>query len=239
MPDQFVSTPAMGLQNGHFNQALTNLLMATPNGSYSNRLVAIAAKAGIRWMRHVTNAPMLVSCGLIGTANPLIQGAFALSNLSDTTKFTAYLDLLELYGCSGHLYTHGIISGASDSVNTNVTVFDAMCAILAARVAAGRIEVPSITSFVRDSAPPNIDSILAPPSRLALVPAASPFDLINTGYKPLRHQISGGTVSAITYSRDGTTFDSVGQTSGQFDVNPGDRLRITYTVAPTVIQYSI
>ena len=214
-------------------------LMATPNGSWSNRLVAVAAKAGIRWMRHVNNAPMLVSRGLVGTANPLIQGAMTLANLTDTVKFVAYLDLLELYGCSGHGYTHGITNGASDSLNTNVIVFDAMCAILAARRDASRIEVPAITSLVRDSAPPNIDSILAPPSRLALVPAASPFDLINTGYKPLRHQISGGTVSAITYSRDGSTFDSVGQTSGQFDVNPGDRLRITYTVAPTVIQYSI
>ena len=214
-------------------------LMATPNGSWSNRLVAIAAKAGIRWMRHVTNAPMLVSRGLIGAANPLIQGAMTLANLSDTVKFTAYLDLLELYGCSGHFYTHGIVTGASDSLNTNVTTFDAMCAILAARRDAGRLEVPAITSFVRDSAPPNIDAVLAAPSRLALVPAASPFDLINTGYKPLRHQISGGTVSAITYSRDGSTFDSIGQTSGQFDVNPGDRLRITYTVAPTVIQYGI
>ena len=214
-------------------------LMATPNGSYSNRLVAIAAKAGVRWMRHVINAPMLVSRGLIGMANPLIQGAFTLANLSDVVRFTAYLDLLELYGCSSHLYTHGIINGASDSLNTNVTVFDAMCAILAARVAAGRIEVPSITSFVRDSAPPNIDSILAAPSRLSLVPAASPFDLINTGYKPLMYIISGGTVTAISYSRDGSQFDVSGMLMGTFDVNPGDRLRITYTVAPTVIQYSI
>lgn len=214
-------------------------LMATPNGSWSNRLVAIAAKAGIRWMRHVTNAPMLISRGLIGTANPLIQGAMTLANLSDTVKFTAFLDLLELYGCSGHFYTHGIINGASDALNTNVAVFDAMCAILAARRDAGRLEAPAITTFVRDSAPPNIGSILAAPSRLQLVPGASPFSLINTGYVPLRHQISGGTVSAIAYSRDGTNFDNVGFTSGQVDVNPGDQIRITYTVPPTVIQYSI
>jgi hypothetical protein len=46
--------------------------------------------------------------------------------------------------------------------------------------------------------------------------------------------VSGGTVSAIEFSRDGSTFYSVGQTAGMFTLNAADRLRITYAVAPTV-----
>lgn len=46
--------------------------------------------------------------------------------------------------------------------------------------------------------------------------------------------VSGGTVSAIDFSRDGTTFYSTGATAGMFTVNKSDLLRITYTVAPTV-----
>lgn len=214
-------------------------LMATPNGSWSNRVIALAARAGVRWMRHVNSAPMLVSRGLIGLSNPLIQGATSFANQTDAVRSLAYIDLLIQYGASGHAYTHGIIVGASDPINTNVAVFDAICAGIAARVALGQIEVVTPSAFVRDSAPPVIDSILANPSRLSLVANTSPFDLINTSYKPLRFVISGGTVSAIAYSRDGSTFDSTGQTAGQFDVAPGDRLRITYTAAPTIIQYAI
>lgn len=48
--------------------------------------------------------------------------------------------------------------------------------------------------------------------------------------------VSGGTVSAIEFSRDGgTTYYNVGTVAGMFTVNASDFLRITYTVAPTVI----
>ena len=170
---------------------------------------------------------------------PLLQGAYSLASATDAVRTMALVDLAILYGASLHLYTHSVIAGASNGTDTNSTVFDAICAGLAQRVAAGQIEVVTPSTFIRESAPPVIDSILANPSRLSLVANTSPFDLINTGYKPLRFQISGGTVSAITYSRDGSTFDSTGQTAGQFDLAPGDRLRITYTVAPTIVQYSI
>jgi len=46
--------------------------------------------------------------------------------------------------------------------------------------------------------------------------------------------ISGGTVSVVEYSRDSTTWIPTGIISGQFTVFPGDYLRITYTVAPTI-----
>lgn len=46
--------------------------------------------------------------------------------------------------------------------------------------------------------------------------------------------VNGGTVSNISFSRDGTTFYTTGQTSGMFPLNAQDRLRITYTVVPTL-----
>lgn len=46
--------------------------------------------------------------------------------------------------------------------------------------------------------------------------------------------VNGGTVSAIAFSRDGTTFYTTGQTAGMFTLNAGDQLRVTYTVLPTL-----
>lgn len=45
--------------------------------------------------------------------------------------------------------------------------------------------------------------------------------------------VTGGTVAAIAFSRDGVTFYSM-LTAGSFPVGAADRVRITYTVAPTV-----
>lgn len=45
--------------------------------------------------------------------------------------------------------------------------------------------------------------------------------------------ISGGTVSAVALSRDGSTFIATGQTAGQFVLTVGDQLKITHTGAPT------
>jgi hypothetical protein len=46
--------------------------------------------------------------------------------------------------------------------------------------------------------------------------------------------VSGGTVSFIEFTRNGTNYYNTGATSGMFTVNASDVLRITYTVAPTV-----
>jgi hypothetical protein len=46
--------------------------------------------------------------------------------------------------------------------------------------------------------------------------------------------VSGGTVSLIEFSRDGATWFGLGETAGMFVLDPGDRLRITHTAAPTV-----
>lgn len=49
--------------------------------------------------------------------------------------------------------------------------------------------------------------------------------------------ISLGTVTSIEFSRDGAAFDLIGLLAGQFFLNSGDWLRITYLVAPTVVYY--
>ncbi len=44
--------------------------------------------------------------------------------------------------------------------------------------------------------------------------------------------VSGGTVSLIEFSRDGTTFYDLGQTSGTFPLSASDLIRVTYSVIP-------
>lgn len=46
--------------------------------------------------------------------------------------------------------------------------------------------------------------------------------------------VSGGTVTAIEFSRDGTAYYNVGVIAGAIPINAGDLVRITYAVAPTV-----
>lgn len=45
--------------------------------------------------------------------------------------------------------------------------------------------------------------------------------------------ISGGTVSLVQISRDGTNYYATGAIAGPFPVNASDRLKITHTGAPT------
>jgi hypothetical protein len=54
---------------------------------------------------------------------------------------------------------------------------------------------------------------------------------------PIKGQvlISGGTVSAVQFTRDGTNIYSTGATAGPFLVNQSDRLIVTYTVIPTMV----
>jgi hypothetical protein len=49
--------------------------------------------------------------------------------------------------------------------------------------------------------------------------------------------VSGGTVSAIALSRDGTNYFTTGLTAGVFPMSSADKLKITYTVVPTTLQF--
>lgn len=73
---------------------------------------------------------------------------------------------------------------------------------------------------------------LAPAAVLPVAPTGSPYTYTapSKGFM----LITAGTVSAVDFSRDGTTFYSYGTTAGQFQLNKSDLLRITYTVTPTM-----
>ena len=75
--------------------------------------------------------------------------------------------------------------------------------------------------------------------RSVITVGASPFSFINTESVPIEVFISVGTVTTIEFSRDGVTFDLVGLLAGQFRLNPGDRLRVTYAVVPTMVYYPL
>lgn len=46
--------------------------------------------------------------------------------------------------------------------------------------------------------------------------------------------VSGGTVTTISYSRDGIAFFPVGLLGGMFHLSPEDYLRVVYILAPTM-----
>ena len=71
-------------------------------------------------------------------------------------------------------------------------------------------------------------------ARTAVTVGASPFTLINTENCPIVVFVAGGTLTALTFSRDAVTFDSCGLLAGMVALNPNDRIVITYSIAPTV-----
>lgn len=68
----------------------------------------------------------------------------------------------------------------------------------------------------------------------AISVGASAFTYQNQSGVPENVLVSGGTVTTIEYSRDGSTFFVVGLLAGQFRLSPLDKLRVTYAVAPTM-----
>ena len=76
-------------------------------------------------------------------------------------------------------------------------------------------------------------------ARTVVSVGASPFSFVNPEATPVSAIVSLGTTTLIEYSRDGVTFDTLGLIAGQFRLNPGDRLRVTYTIAPTVVYYPL
>lgn len=65
-----------------------------------------------------------------------------------------------------------------------------------------------------------------------VVPASSPYTYKATQGGTLI--IQGGTVSMVSFSRDGVTNFNAGQTQGMFPLSQGDLLIITYSAAPNL-----
>lgn len=68
------------------------------------------------------------------------------------------------------------------------------------------------------------------PSNIALT--GSPFTFTNQTKSAVMLLINGGSVSSIQYTRDDVNFYSIPSAAPL--VFPGDRIRITYSAAPTV-----
>lgn len=62
---------------------------------------------------------------------------------------------------------------------------------------------------------------------------ASPYTYTNDGDFDVDALITGGTVSALTFTRDGIAFYPV-NTNELIRLNPGDAVRIAYTVLPAL-----
>jgi hypothetical protein len=71
-----------------------------------------------------------------------------------------------------------------------------------------------------------------PQTEFAVTPGASPYTYQATRKGQLI--VNGGTVTAISVSRNGSTFYTTGMTQGVFQLDFQDFIRITYTVAPTL-----
>lgn len=82
---------------------------------------------------------------------------------------------------------------------------------------------------------------VAPPVPAAISPGASPYTYTNADAYAEDVAIYAGTVSDISVSRDGgTTFGVVNSTTGATTrLNPGEQVKVTYSVVPTMIKHPV
>lgn len=67
----------------------------------------------------------------------------------------------------------------------------------------------------------------------AITPSGSPYSYTNSSTEDVDVIVRAGTVSLVEIGR-GASYESVGAVAGMFRLSPGDILRVTYTVAPTM-----
>lgn len=67
----------------------------------------------------------------------------------------------------------------------------------------------------------------------------SPFVYQNTRAHREEVVISGGTLAQVEFSRDGASFDVLGATPNHCILNPYDRIRVNYLLAPTIAVYPL
>lgn len=80
--------------------------------------------------------------------------------------------------------------------------------------------------------PPQPQNYSIQPSAISVT--ASPFTYINQTGGNADVIVSGGGISLLEFSRNGSTFFSTGSFYGMFTLSPYDRLRVTYSAAPTM-----
>lgn len=80
----------------------------------------------------------------------------------------------------------------------------------------------------------------AQPTRAAVAPntltvGASPYTYINDTGAPVDVMISGGGISKLQFTRNGSSFYSTGSFYGMFTLSPWDAVKVTYVAAPTMV----
>ena len=80
--------------------------------------------------------------------------------------------------------------------------------------------------------PIKLDNSAVAPSNIIVT--ASPMTYQNTTGYEADVILSGGTISSIEFTRNNITFYTVGFIEGVLRLSPSDRVRVTYTVAPTM-----
>lgn len=223
-------------------------MFVAPNNACDNRSIFELQQRGCRWQR--ASGRVFALNSLVGSLNPLLQGS-----LSGGGRTLAYLtnaiDSLIMYGGTAHFFAHevyGLLTGAgTDGDGTNYPsatqmykyTFEKFLAYVKSKVDAGLLRVVTPTELLSMSGSTVNKNILGIPNTKTFTAGASPWSYFNRTFRPVRLVVSGGTVSAIDVSMDGTNFTSTGQTAGIFIVQPGEAVKITYTVAPTVVQQRI
>lgn len=127
---------------------------------------------------------------------------------------------------------------ASDQSGNFDSIYDQ--AQLAALVNSYSQQVQNVLDQI-STQPPSVPIIAStnyqtPPT--SIVVGASPFLYTNITGNNVDVMISGGGISALAFSRDGSTFYDTGSYYGMFSLSPSDMLRVTYISAPvmTLIQ---
>lgn len=69
----------------------------------------------------------------------------------------------------------------------------------------------------------------------ALTVGASPYTYVNSTGAPVDVSISGGGISKLQFTRNGSSFYSTGSFYGMFTLSPWDALKVTYVAAPTMV----
>ena len=219
-------------------------LFASPNGNWSNKSIYVLAKAGFKWHRAVNNAPVTQYDTSVGHLNPLTQGGFTCGGSTLAELIAKASTLLETYKANCHFYTHAVVPGGdgtnwpADTSTMYEYTFNGFIEWLAQKRDAGLCQVITPSKYVKLSGGENrlaFDGFRMLNS-IDIVLSASPSVVSNPTNLPVTFAVSGGTVSGIEFSYDGTNYISTGMTAGMIHAEPGCSIRITHTAAPTVKQ---
>jgi hypothetical protein len=147
------------------------------------------------------------------------------------------------------LFFYNLFNGSVDNTDVvsgvlqNPTAPDAQAAIDAAVETIAQSPQPAelsllesrVSALEQTPLPSDAPShTLSPGPPATITVTSSPFTYQNTTTSPADVFVSGGTVSLLEFSRDGVVWYNTGFLYGPVLLSPSDRLRATYTAAPSM-----